>query len=74
MNQQRPAPPEPPVTVCRCCEQPLDAQWQQGLLPERPGYFLLTCWNKACAMHAYTLSDINYDLLDLTPYLIKETI
>lgn len=73
MNPAHPTTPEPPVTVCRCCGLPLDAQWQPGLLPERPGYFLLTCWNKGCGMHAYTLSDLNYQLLDLTPYLIKET-
>lgn len=64
-NTQR----KPLVTECRCCSGALDAVWQPPLMKHREGYFLLTCWNKACDMHGFTLADINYMDTDLAPYL-----
>ncbi len=59
-------------TVCRCCGGHLDAQWQAAYRPEKPGFWLLTCWNKTCGLYAVTRSDVTYSTFDLQPYLVKE--
>lgn len=56
-------------TRCRCCNGTLDAQFQMGLMPNRPGYYLITCWNEGhCILAGYTFSEHNYLNRDLTDY------
>lgn len=58
-----------PECPCRVCGQVMEAKYQKGYPEDRPGHFLLTCWQPGCAMHGYTLSDRNYATRDLTAYL-----
>ena len=62
-------PHEVPRLSCRCCNQPLTPLFQKGLLPNRPGYYLVTCWNEGgCTLYGYTLSARDYQTRDLSAY------
>jgi len=63
------AVPEAPCCPCRACGQVMEAKYQPGLLPDRPGHFHVTCWNAACWMNGYTLADVNYPTVDLAQYV-----
>ena len=60
-----------PTYTCRHCGQPAEVLWQPPLLPERPGFYYITCWN-ACALKGYTFSSVSYSTIDLSNYLKKE--
>lgn len=66
-----PLPPADLPTTCRCCGGRLDAKFQASYRPEKPGFWLLTCWNKACGIYSVTRSDVTYSTFDLEPYLVK---
>ena len=63
-----PAPRPRPVCRCRACGAVMDARFQPGLLPDRPGHYLVTCWVADCWMRGYTLADTTYGALDLAAY------
>jgi hypothetical protein len=63
---------EVPCT-CRSCGGTLDAKFQATGLPDKPGYWLLTCWNPDCELKAVTRTALTYATFDLAPYLVKET-
>lgn len=50
-----------PTYQCLNCNQDADVQWQESLLPHKEGYWLITCYNKACYMEGMTLSSSSYD-------------
>ena len=56
--------------TCRCCNGQMEASFQPALLPGRPGYWLLTCWN-TCDLNGYTFTNNTYPTVDLEPYLVK---
>lgn len=60
--------PVKPVCPCRACAVPLDAIYQQGLLPGSVGHYLVTCWQAGCWMYGYTLALPNYPTVDLSIY------
>ena len=68
MTQPPPQPAAVP-TICRCCGGTLDTQSQLTGIPEKPAYWLVTCWNPACDLCGYTRSAATYLTFDLTPYL-----
>ena len=73
MNPRPPVPANVPCT-CRCCGGVLDAQYQPLGLPDKPGYWLLTCWNRNCGLHSVTRTALTYATFDIAPYLEKETV
>jgi len=58
-------------TTCRCCGGTLDAKSQETGLPDKPTFWVVTCWNKSCSLCGYTRSAASYPTFDLTPYLEK---
>ena len=66
-SRLRPPPVPTPEVACRCCGKPLDAAWQPGFA-ERPGYFILTCRVRSCALYNYTFGEDNYRVISLAPY------
>lgn len=58
--------------VCRCCGGALDIQWQSSGLTDKPGYWLMTCWNRACGLFAVTRTHLTYATFDVSLYLNKE--
>lgn len=71
-NTAAPIPPADLPTTCRCCGGRLDAKFQASYRSEKPGFWLLTCWNKACGIYSVTRSDLTYQTFDLAPYLAKD--
>lgn len=62
---------QPITTTCRCCHGEMGTDWQPPLMKHREGYFIITCWNKDCALFEYTVADINYAEMDLSAYPCK---
>lgn len=61
--------PQKPTVYCRCCGEIMDAIHQEAMMPGRPSYWLITCWNKQCKMEGQTLSERHYASIDLSKYL-----
>lgn len=57
--------------VCRVCGGALEAKEQLTGIPDKPAYWIVTCWNRACALGGYTRSVATYATFDLTPYIEK---
>lgn len=60
-----------PNLSCRCCGGALEAKYQPLGLPDKPGYWIVTCWNRACGLFEVTRSAGSYPTFDLAPYLEK---
>jgi len=60
--------------TCRACGGTLDAKYQPLGLPDKHGYWIVTCWNKACGLYTVTRSASSYLTFDLAPYLVKESV
>ncbi len=72
MTQQPPPPADLPRT-CRCCGGTLEAKQQLTGIPEKPAYWIVTCWNRTCGLFEVTRSASSYPTFDLALYLKKET-
>jgi len=70
MKQSPPPPVDLPCT-CRVCGGALEAKQQLTGIPEKPAYWIVTCWNRACGLYSVTRSASLYPTFDLTPYLEK---
>lgn len=65
------------ITLCRCCNQPMEAVEQSEQIQTNragntrviPAYTIVTCWNKGCAMHAFTFEARHYQIVDLNKYM-----
>lgn len=70
MNQ--PPPPADVPCTCRACGGSLESKIQLTGIPEKPSYWLVTCWNPACPLNGYTRSAVSYPTFDLSLYIVKE--
>lgn len=61
------------IIHCRCCDQPMDMIYQDGLLPGRDGHMLVTCWNENCAMRTFTFATTSYPFIDLSLYQARDS-
>lgn len=58
-----------PTVLCRCCGMALRAEWQDyGDFKPGGGHFILTCDFGECPMRGHTLSQPDYDMIDLSAY------
>lgn len=57
-----------PIVPCRCCGETLDAKYQPPIVPGKPGFHYLTCWNKDCQLSEQTFTDKSYLTVDISPY------
>jgi len=69
-ENSHPAPDVP--CTCRLCGGTLDAKYQRLGLPDKPGYWVITCWNKSCDLYGFTRSAASYPTFDLAPYITKD--
>jgi hypothetical protein len=68
MNYDSVATTPRPSLRCRCCQTPLRAFWQPGLVSSKPGCWLVECTNRRCRMWGQTVSSESYATLDLSAY------
>lgn len=58
-----------PTVLCRCCGNPVEKlDWQQAIVPGKPGYWMITCLTPACDLYYHTFSSRSYDTMNLADY------
>lgn len=62
---------QPPAVPCRCCGREMDAKWQEAIVKDKPGYWIVTCGGRRCPMKGFTFSSNCYAGVNLVDYLAK---
>lgn len=58
--------------ACRVCGGTLDAKFQSDGKSATSGYYIVTCWNKACGLYTVTRSQFTYFTFDISEYIKKD--